>query len=110
MAERREDKDPLDFNNPEAQYEIPADGVVQEYYIDSMNFQTQLYTSILFLGEMQSSPEQKPILRLKVKVSPQMLKAMALLLNKQMKEYEEHVGPIALPKQVLHQWGLEEEL
>ncbi|GEM_PF-2228976 len=107
MADKRDEQ--FQISNPETQYDIPSEGV-PEYYIDSMHFQTQLYTSILLLGEMQTSPEQKPILKLKVKVSPQMLKAMALLLSKQVREYEDQIGSIALPKSLLHGWGLEEEL
>lgn len=104
MAERR---NPLE--NHDEQYETPSEGV-PEYYIDSLHIQTQLYTSVLYLGENPTNPEDKPRLRLKVKLSPQMLKAMSLLMGKQIREYEQSVGPISLPKAVLHGWGLEEEL
>ena len=73
-----------------------------------MHFQTQLYTSLIYLGEVR--PGKSPLLRVKIKVSPQMLKAMALLLGKQLREYERSIGAIAIPKQLLHDWGLEEEL
>ena len=92
--------------SPEDQYDTTGD--VPEYYIDSMHFTTQLYTTTLYLGEMR--PGKKPILHIKVKVSPPMLKAMALLLNKQKRAYEEGVGSITIPKDVLHEWGLEEEI
>ena len=51
--------------------------------------------------------EREPILRARIKVSPQMLKAMALLTNKHLKEYEEAVGPITLPPQVYTAWELD---
>lgn len=105
MAERREG---TSIDSPESQYEVI--GTVPEYYIDSMHFQTQLYTSIIFLGESPTSSNKKPLLKLKIKVSPQMLKAMALLLSKQLREYESSVGPVSIPKGILHEWGLEDEL
>jgi hypothetical protein len=53
--------------------------------------------------------EREPILRVRIKVSPQMLKAIALLTNKHVKEYEEAVGPITLPEQVLSAWEIQPE-
>jgi hypothetical protein len=38
-----------------------------------------------------------------------MLKAIALLTTKHVREYEEAVGPIALPEQVYAAWELEAE-
>lgn len=105
MAERGREVIPVE-PSPEELYETSED--VPEFYIDSMHFQTNLYTSTLYLGELKQG--KKPILRVKVKVSPHMLKAIALLLGKQIRAYEEGVGPVSLPKQLLHEWGLEEEL
>ena len=99
-------QDSLTPEDAEATYEVPDN--VPEYYIDSMHFATQLYTTLLYLDEVR--PAKKPLLRLKIKVSPQMLKAMALLLGKQMRAYESGVGKIEIPKMILHQWGLEEEI
>ena len=50
--------------------------------------------------------EREPILRARIKVSPQMLKAIALLTTKHVREYEEAVGPITLPEQVYTAWEL----
>ena len=46
---------------------------------------------MLFFGEQME--EREPILRARIKVSPQMLKAIALLTAKHVREYENAVGP-----------------
>ena len=77
------------------------------FYCDSMHILSSLYSAVLFLGEQME--EREPILRARVKVSPQMLKAIALLASKHVREYEEAVGPITLPEQVYKAWELEPE-
>lgn len=77
------------------------------FYADSLHIFSSLYSTVLFFGEQME--EREPILRARIKVSPQMLKAMALLTNKHLKEYEEAVGPIHLPPQVYSAWELEPE-
>ena len=69
------------------------------FYSDSMHIFSSLYSAVLFFGE--------PILRARIKVSPQMLKAIALLTTKHVKEYEDAVGPITLPDQVYTAWELD---
>ena len=75
------------------------------FYADSLHIFSSLYSAVLFFGEQME--EREPILRARIKVSPQMLKAMALLTNKHLKEYEEAVGPINLPPQVYTAWELD---
>ncbi len=75
------------------------------FYSDSLHIFSSLYSSVLFFGEQMD--ERETILRARIKVSPQMLKAMALLTNKHLKEYEDAVGPIHLPPQVYSAWELE---
>ena len=77
------------------------------FYCDSMHILSSLYSAVLFLGEQME--EREPILRARVKVSPHMLKAIALLASKHVREYEEAVGPITLPEQVYKAWELEPE-
>ena len=77
------------------------------FYSDSMHIFSSLYSAVLFFGEQME--EREPILRARIKVSPQMLKAIALLTNKHVREYEEAVGPITLPEQVYTAWELETE-
>ncbi len=74
------------------------------FYSDSMHIFSSLYSAVLFFGEQME--EREPILRARIKVSPQMLKAIALLTSKHVKEYEEAVGPITLPEQVYTAWEL----
>ena len=85
-----------------------ATGEPITFYADSLHIFSSLYSSVLFFGEQME--EREPILRARIKVSPQMLKAMALLTNKHLKEYEEAVGPIHLPPQVYSAWELEPDL
>ncbi len=77
------------------------------FYCDSMHILSSLYSAVLFFGEQME--EREPLLRARIKVSPQMLKAIALLTSKHVREYEEAVGPITLPDQVYTAWELEPE-
>ena len=74
------------------------------FYSDSMHIFSSLYSAVLFFGEQME--EREPILRARIKVSPQMLKAIALLTTKHVREYEDAVGPITLPEQVYAAWDL----
>jgi hypothetical protein len=75
------------------------------FYSDSMHIFSSLYSAVLFFGEQME--EREPILRARIKVSPQMLKAIALLTAKHVREYENAVGPITLPEQVYSAWELD---
>ena len=77
------------------------------FYSDSMHIFSSLYSAVLFFGEQME--EREPILRARIKGSPQMLKAIALLTTKHVKEYEDAVGPITLPDQVYSAWDLNGE-
>ncbi len=77
------------------------------FYCDSMHISSSLYSAVLFFGEQME--EREPILRARIKVSPQMLKAIALLTTKHVREYEDAVGPITLPEQVYAAWELSQE-
>ena len=70
-----------------------------------MHIFSSLYSAVLFFGEQME--EREPLLRARIKVSPQMLKAIALLTTKHVKEYEDAVGPITLPDQVYAAWDLD---
>ena len=85
-------------------YELPVD--TPEFYVDSAHVQTQLYGSTLLLGELREG--EPPVVRVKVKVSPQMAKVLSLILSKHVREYERDVGEITIPKQLYHALGLEE--
>ena len=77
------------------------------FYADSLHIFSALYSSVLFFGELQE--DREPVLRAKIKVSPQMLKVICLLTRKHVREYENAVGPIALPRQVLEAWEIQDE-
>ena len=75
------------------------------FYSDSFHIFSSLYSAVLFFGEQLE--ERETILRARIKVSPQMLKAIALLASKHVKEYEDAVGPITLPEQVYAAWEVD---
>lgn len=75
------------------------------FYSDSFHIFSSLYSAVLFFGEQVE--EREPILRARIKVSPQMMKAIAVLATKHVKDYEEAVGPITLPEQVYAAWEID---
>ena len=77
------------------------------FYSDSFHIFSSLYSAVLFFGEQVE--EREPILRARIKVSPQMMKAIAVLSAKHVREYEEAVGPITLPDQVYAAWEIDAE-
>ena len=92
--------------SPEEYYATSPE-TTASFYADSLHIFSGLYSSVLFFGELQE--EREPRLRAKVKVSPQMLKAICLLTRKHVREYESAIGPIALPRQVLEAWEIEDD-
>ena len=74
------------------------------FYSDSFHIFSSLYSAVLFFGEQVE--EREPILRARIKVSPQMMKAIAVLAAKHVREYEQAVGPITLPEQVYAAWEI----
>ena len=96
------------YSNPgDTQSGEAASGEPITFYSDSMHIFSSLYSAVLFFGEQMD--EREPILRARIKVSPQMLKAIAVLTTKHVREYEEAVGPISLPDQVYSAWDLGKE-
>ena len=90
--------------NKQRAFEVPED--TPEFYIDSAHVQTQLYGSTLLLGELREG--EAAMIKVKVKVSPQMAKVLSLILSKHVREYERDVGEINIPKRLYHALGLEE--
>lgn len=80
-----------------------------DLYADSMQIHTGLYTAVLTFGELRGN--EPPFERVRIRVSPHMLKAISLLTAKHVRDFEEKTGgPILLPNDLVHQWGLEEEI
>ena len=90
--------------NKQKAFEVPED--TPEFYIDSAHVQTQFYGSTLLLGELREG--EAAMIKVKVKVSPQMAKVLSLILSKHVREYERDVGEINIPKRLYHALGLEE--
>ncbi len=101
MAQRQ--KQPL---SEEEEREIAKDAI--ELYADSIQVATGLYGSTIYLGSLR--PEKVPLIKIIMKVSPQMLKVTGLILSKHARNYEETFGKIGLPNDLLHSLGLEEEI
>ena len=99
---------PLNINTSAAAAPAPAEATTSmdaiTFYSDSFHVFSSLYSAVLFFGEQLE--EREPILRARIKVSPQMMKAIAVLATKHVREYEEAVGPIMLPDQVFAAWEL----
>ncbi len=104
-----EDQPPQEdsYVNPGDTGSVEVSGEPITFYCDSFHIYSSLYSAVLFFGEQME--EREPILRARIKVSPQMLKAFALLASKHVKDYEEAVGPINLPEQVYNAWDIEVE-
>jgi hypothetical protein len=92
---------------PEEYYQGESLEAAVSFYADSLHVFSGLYSSVLFFGELQE--DREPMLRAKIKVSPQMLKAICLLTRKHVREYESAIGPISLPGQVLEAWDIRDE-
>lgn len=99
---------PINVNTATAAAPAPAEAATSmdaiTFYSDSFHIFSSLYSAVLFFGEQLE--EREPILRARIKVSPQMMKAIAVLSAKHVREYEEAVGPITLPDQVFAAWEL----
>lgn len=106
MATEDQPLEPTGEYKPEEFYQSSPE-TTANFYSDSLHIYSSLYGSVLYFGELQD--EREPLLRAKIKVSPQMLKAICLLSRKHVREYEDAIGPIALPSQVLQAWGIQDE-
>ena len=99
---------PITVNTAPAAAPAPAEAPTSmdaiTFYSDSFHVFSSLYSAVLFFGELLE--EREPILRARIKVSPQMMKAIAVLATKHVREYEAAVGPIMLPDQVYTAWEL----
>ncbi len=74
-----------------------------------MEINSGLYTAILTFGELRRG--EPTLNRVRIRVSPHMLKAISLLTAKHVREFEETTGgAILLPNDLVHGWGLEEEI
>jgi hypothetical protein len=100
---------PLTVNAPAPAAPAEAPGVLDPitFYADSFHIFSSLYSAVLFFGEQLE--EREPLLRSRIKVSPQMLKAIAVLASKHVKDYEAAVGPITLPEQVYTAWEIDDD-
>ena len=81
---------------------------IPEYYVDSVNFATNLYGFMLEFGVMQAQ-DAPPKSVVKIRMSPQHAKIMSLLLRKNVQEYERRIGTIILPDGLYQDLGISDE-
>ena len=105
MTSRGEASEPKDID-PEENYEVQEG--TPTFFCDQIHFNTGVWGATLYLGEVR--PGRKPLLQARVKMSPQMLRAISILSTKHVRTYEQDIGPISLPNQLVHDWGVEEEM
>lgn len=77
-----------------------------EFYVDAANLETTFYGTTLQLGDMR--PDAPQLVKVTIKMSPQLAKVMSLILTSHVRQYEDGIGPIIVPKQLLHDLGLED--
>ncbi len=92
-------RQPLPYERPEG---------TPEFYIDGVNLETQLYGITLHLGDLR--PDAPLLVKATIKMSPQLAKVLSLLLSSHVRQYEQGIGPIAIPNQILHDLGLEDAI
>jgi hypothetical protein len=77
-----------------------------EFYADAANVETQYYGTTLHFGEAR--PDAPQLVTVTIKMSPQLAKVLSLILSSHVRQYEQGIGPITVPKQLLHDLGLED--
>lgn len=89
----------------------PAEDI-PDLYVDSVRVGTSLYTIMLELGIQgipnapgAEKPHTKPLAF--VRMSPQHAKVLGKLIDKNVKLYQEKVGPIHIPPEVYKELGIE---
>lgn len=87
---------------------------IPEFYVDSVRVTAGLYTFGLELGlqEPPDEPGSEPLratVLAKVRMSPQHALILSKILRKNVNQYIERVGPIAIPDQVYDQLDIPKE-
>jgi hypothetical protein len=78
-----------------------------EYYADSVQFMTNIYGFTLEFGTIQPEQEGAPRPRVRIKMSPQHAKIMALQLLRNVQEYETRVGKVNMPDELYQSLGID---
>jgi hypothetical protein len=83
-----------------------------EYYVDSVRIRANLYSFVLELGLQgfldAPGSEPPPAKRLALlRMSPQHALVLSRLLQKHVDAYEDRIGKVSIPAEVLHDLGLD---
>jgi len=74
-----------------------------DFYADAINLEGGIYGWSILFG-LASGPGTRAVAR--VRMSPQLMKVLYLLVQKQLREYEQKISPIQIPQQLADQLGL----
>jgi hypothetical protein len=91
--------------------EIPFDADFPDIYADSLNISVGIYGVSIVLGRTKGNlaqPVSAPAAV--VRMSPELAFVLAQLLRKNLKLFQEDIGPINVPDHVLEALGIEREL
>lgn len=94
-------------------FSIIAEHAVPDYYTDSVLFEISVYGVTIEFGQTRKPPPNfmGPLPhtpKVRIHMSPQHAKIMAKMFAKNMAEYEDQVGKIALPGPLLDELKLED--
>ena len=81
---------------------------VPDYYVNSVGFTVSIYEFLLQFG-LKGDEKSAPRTLTRIRMSPQHAKVMAKLFLRNVKAYEQEVGPIYLPQKLIQDLRLEED-
>jgi hypothetical protein len=94
-------------------FSIFQEKTIPDIYADSARFDLTAYGVTLEFGQTRPAPgpghQPSHIPQMRVSMSPQHAKVVALLLRKTLQAYEQQVGRLALPPELLAELGIAEE-
>lgn len=101
-------------NGDGAPFSIIRERTIPDAYSDSVAFDINVYGVTIEFGQRGQVPpgtrgKAPHIPHVRIHMSPQHAKVMAKLFVRNMRAYEEQVGPIQLPQALLKELKLEEE-
>ncbi len=100
MDEDKKDK-VIHLKRPEVEKEIP------DFYVNQVNLVFSQYDILLNFG-LKTDPKADPKTAVRVRMSPQHIKVLTLLLVKHIKQYEKEIGEIKILPKLLEELGIKE--
>jgi len=85
---------------------VPA-SKVDDLYVNSVGFTVSIYEFLLQFG-VRTTPDKSVAPVVNIRMSPQHAKVMARLFMRQVRAYEQEIGPIYLPAKLIEELHLED--